>query len=122
MDIKEIDTKRMIILPITKKWFEMLKSGEKAEEYREIKPYYTVRFLKGLGFPKTEQDIILELLREKEAKKPITVLFRNGYSKASPSFMAECYLSIGRGKEKWGAAPGGDYFVLRVAGIHPYQT
>ena len=34
----------MIILPIKKKWFKMIKTGEKKEEYREIKPYYNSRF------------------------------------------------------------------------------
>ena len=33
-----------MILPIKKKWFDMIKSGEKKEEYREIKPYYATRF------------------------------------------------------------------------------
>ena len=33
-----------LYLPLKKKWFEMIKSGEKKEEYREIKPYYTSRF------------------------------------------------------------------------------
>lgn len=35
----------MLTLPIKKKWFDMIKSGEKKEEYREIKPYYASRFL-----------------------------------------------------------------------------
>ena len=29
----------MLTLPIKKKWFDMILSGEKKEEYREIKPY-----------------------------------------------------------------------------------
>lgn len=33
----------MLILPIKKKWFDMIVSGEKKEEYREIKPYYDSR-------------------------------------------------------------------------------
>ena len=36
----------MLTLPIKKKWFDMIKSGEKKEEYREIKNYWTTR----LGF------------------------------------------------------------------------
>ena len=27
-------------LPVTTKWFEMTKSGEKTEDYREITPYW----------------------------------------------------------------------------------
>lgn len=30
----------MLILPIKRKWFDMILSGEKKEEYRDIKPYY----------------------------------------------------------------------------------
>ena len=36
----------MIILPIKRKWYEMILTGEKKEEYREIKPYYKSRFKK----------------------------------------------------------------------------
>lgn len=35
----------MLILSIKKKWFDMILSGKKKEEYREIKPYYKSRFL-----------------------------------------------------------------------------
>ena len=46
----------MFILPIKKKWFDMILSGEKKEEYREIKPYYRSRlinegFLDRYGLP-----------------------------------------------------------------------
>lgn len=29
----------MLILPIKKKWFDMIASGQKKEEYREVKEY-----------------------------------------------------------------------------------
>lgn len=35
-----------LILPIKKKWFDMILSGEKKEEYREMKPYWEKRFKK----------------------------------------------------------------------------
>lgn len=34
----------MLTIPIKGKWFDMILSGEKKEEYREIKPYYKSRF------------------------------------------------------------------------------
>lgn len=34
----------MLTLPIQKRWFDMILSGEKKEEYREIKEYYETRF------------------------------------------------------------------------------
>lgn len=33
----------MLILPIKRKWFDMILSGEKKEEYRDIKPYYDTK-------------------------------------------------------------------------------
>ncbi len=38
-----------LTLPIQRKWFQMILSGEKLEEYREIKPYYDVRFQNVFG-------------------------------------------------------------------------
>ena len=40
----------MLTLPIKKKWFDMILSGEKKEEYREKKPYYTSRFYNLVNF------------------------------------------------------------------------
>ena len=40
----------MLVLPIKKKWFYMILTGEKREEYRDIKPYYTTR-LKNMNLP-----------------------------------------------------------------------
>ena len=42
----------MLILPIKKKWFDMIVSGQKKEEYREIKDYYDTRIGHALlGYP-----------------------------------------------------------------------
>ena len=39
----------MLVLPIKKKWFDMIVSGEKKEEYREFKEYYHIRFKRIFG-------------------------------------------------------------------------
>lgn len=109
----------MIVLPIKKKWFNMIASGEKKEEYREIKPYYTSRFVKALGFPgKSEREDVKELLSQMRAMKRIEVLFRNGYSGESPAIIADCFLSIGTGKEEWGASLGENYYILHIDKIN----
>ena len=87
----------MLILPIKKKWYDMILSGEKKEEYREIKPYYTSRF------PSSFESFY--------------VMFRNGYSKNSPSFIAVCTLSIGHGHPEWGAEPNKKYYILHIVEI-----
>lgn len=97
----------MLILPIKKKWFDMILSGEKKEEYREIKPYYTSRF-----------ERMWENSGYWNYDDRYAVLFRNGYSHSSPSFVAEVSLGIGTGKSEWGADPGHRYYVLRIHKVH----
>ena len=89
----------MLTLPIKKKWYDMILSGEKKEEYREIKGYYLQRFSK---WPSSDW---------KEIR------FRNGYSEKSPSFIAKCRLKTGYGKPEWGAEPGKMYYILEIREI-----
>lgn len=104
----------MLTLSIKKKWYDMILSGKKKEEYREIKPYYISRFRKILYVPAFFLDnIVLKGLKDCE-KYPFKVLFRNGYGRNVPAFIAECTLSVGTGKEEWGAEKGKQYFVLTI--------
>lgn len=94
----------MLIFPIKKKWFDMILSGEKKEEYREIKPYYNSRFSK--------YNIRADYY------KPIgIVLFRNGYSKNSPTLKCEVECAIDTGIPKWGAVPNKVYYVLKILSV-----
>lgn len=95
----------MLILPIKKKWFDMILSGEKKEEYREIKPYYQSRF-KNIFYMSPHSFIPI-------GNEYRQIMFRNGYSKNSPSFIAECSIDIKQGKPEWGAC-GADYYVLTI--------
>ena len=95
----------MLTLPINKKWYDMILSGEKTEEYREIKPYYTSRFEKLFGVD------AFAFCREEKIR------FRNGYSKQSPSFIASVKLSVGKGRAEWGAIPDETYYILHVQSI-----
>ena len=99
----------MLILPIKGKWFNMILSGNKKEEYREIKPYYTTRFRK-----------IFEMYPNSNIPTGLDrqlIGFRNGYGNNRPQFIAECSLDIKTGKEEWGAEPGKEYYVLRIQEI-----
>lgn len=93
----------MLILPIKKKWFDMIKSGEKKEEYREIKPYYDTRF-RGYYYPTT-------------GMQP-HILFRNGYSKNSPTIECKVCITKGAGKQEWGAEPNKEYYILDILEVH----
>lgn len=94
----------MLILPIKRKWFDMIKSGEKKEEYREIKLYWFKRFSKNI--------IIFHY--DGHGRHLIEVILRNGYNSNSPQMKCKCILRIGQGKEEWGAEPNKEYYVLEI--------
>ena len=96
----------MIILPIKKKWFDIIKSGEKKEEYREIKPYYDKRLKKYMP--------IYNMYLERMICEEFEVIFRNGYRKNSPIIYCICKLRIGHGKPEWGAEPNKEYYILDI--------
>lgn len=105
----------MLTLPIKKKWFDMILSGEKKEEYREIKPYYTSRFINLFGLSHISALSGPLILGYKPPEREIR--FRNGYSKKCPSLTARCTLGIGYGEEEWGAEPNKEYYVLKILEI-----
>lgn len=97
---------RLLILPIKKKWFDMIVAKEKPEEYREISPYYKSRF-KNL-FDMFPYSYIPTGLDRKE------LILRNGYSRNSPSCMITASLDINTGKPEWGAEKDKEYYVLKI--------
>ena len=102
----------MLILPIKKKWYDMILCGEKKEEYREIKAYYMTRF-SNAGLLNMD----LESLNYVETGNERQIMFRNGYSSNSPSFVANCTLHFGTGKTEWGAEEGKKYYILKIMEI-----
>ena len=83
---------KILHLTLHRKWFDMIVSGEKKEEYREIKPYWDRRLSK-------EYDAIL---------------FKNGYQKNAPSVLVELLdVTKGQGWEDLGA-PRHEVYVLRL--------
>lgn len=103
-----------LILPIKKVWFDMILKGEKKEEYREIKPYWTKRFENYFG-KYYSFDITPPTPVWNTQKK--TIIFRNGYGSDVPSFEAECTISEGIGKAEWGAEEGKTYYILKIERI-----
>lgn len=91
----------MIVLPIKRKWFDMIKSGEKKEEYREIKPYWNSR----IGYLTVG------------IRRVVMVLLRNGYKSNSPAIKCKCVVDIGKGKTEWGAEPNTNYYVFKILEI-----
>lgn len=98
----------MLILPIKRKWFDMILKGEKKEEYREEKPYYRTRFYHaGL----IDSNGITTL-------RPVNVVFRNGYGTNDPSLYAQVVMKHGYGKKEWGAEEGKAYYCLEIVRLY----
>ena len=69
-------------LTIKKKYFDQILSGEKTEEYREIKSYWVTRL--------TNQNPDGTVNGDEFYKKFDAVKFTNGYLINAPSFTIEC--------------------------------
>jgi hypothetical protein len=120
---------KVLHLTLKKKWFDMIASGEKTEEYREIKAYWASRLLYKIsvpwgGFLSAWKDILNEDYEFKSwsaftGNAPVfekfeAVHFRNGYSKDAPSMSFKVRLiCIQNGNPEWGATDG-PYFVIKL--------
>lgn len=121
-------------LTLKKKWFDMILSGEKKEEYREIKYYWIKRLL--WNFNDIDSDEIMELIND--LRNPIRyrnykelfnhfccepahfskVTFKNGYKSDAPEITIEFKgIEIKEGNPKWGAEEGEKYFVISLGEI-----
>ena len=99
--------KPVLHLNLKSVWFDMILSGLKKEEYREIKPYWERRFGKEL----------CSILIKNQPWHPafVTICFSNGYSKDRRQFYIDCKdLVIGEGNPEWGAEKGKQYFILKL--------
>jgi len=93
---------KILHLTLKKQWFDMILSGEKKEEYREIKPYWSNRFIGG----------------ETDFNQWDVICFKNGYKKDSPKFFINLEgIDIGFGKQKWGGNPDRHQYILSLGPI-----
>jgi hypothetical protein len=124
---------KILYLPLKAKWYEMIESGVKTEEYREIKPYWCDRLLSGYSIgrdywnevlprvfdnvDKTKEiptnDALYHLLVWNYGLRNYThVKFSYGYTKRTMTFEIES-ITIGKGKQEWGA-PNEDVFIIKL--------
>lgn len=107
-----------LFLPLKAKWYDMIESGIKTEEYREIKPYWIKRLVDPSGFysAPTEEDVNSEEFKSLDFdpfKSFCKVIFSYGYTKRKMKF--ECKgIHLGTGNPEWGAEPGKNYFVIKL--------
>jgi hypothetical protein len=88
---------KILHLTLKKKWFDMIASGEKKEEYREMKPYWDKRLV---------------------GKRYDAIQFRNGYAKDCPTMMIELNgIFSGWGITEWGASERETVYILMLGKI-----
>ncbi len=135
--IKELQKKYMrknLQLPLIKQWFDLTKSGEKREDYREITPYWCNRLLLYDGKSQSMQfwkynyldvfcydDFKKQFLRPYTYKITPKVFHKNIMSLGYPKFddkerfvhLEHKGVEIRDGLENWGAERFKLYFVVK---------
>lgn len=112
-------------LPLKKEWFEMTKAGIKTEEYRNINEYWCKR----LVFPTISNlsiQRVLGWISDNELDlfdkfcsfnnfdtTTITLGYPSNSDKDRIIEFEQLSISIGYGKEEWGAEPNKLYFVIK---------
>ena len=84
---------KVLHLTLKKKWFDLIRSGEKKYEYRQDKPYWRKRLVDENG----------------EGKHFDVVRFKNGYGKESPTMLVE-FGGISFTSDKWWTPKHGEEF------------
>ena len=111
-------------LPLKAKWYEMIESGVKTEEYRILSSHWVQRLLdlangKRLkwidAFPLSFHSIDIKNSMKMgvlKFRQFDAVKFSYGYTKRTMTFEIES-ITIGKGKPEWGA-PTEDVFIIKL--------
>lgn len=110
--------KKILKLTLKKKWFDMILSGEKKEEYREIKEYWSKRLV-STSYSAVTFKGVMELALPNDFFKHFThIEFTNGYGANMPRILIECKgIKKGYGETKWGAVEDIEYFIIKLGNI-----
>jgi len=113
---------RTLNLTLKKKWFDMILSGEKKEEYREIKPYWCNRLttLPSNWKSNDVEQLICEVTDNEFVyfKTYDVVTFKNGYAKNAPTITLKCELIYtGKAKPEWSDNWQGNVFIIKLGNI-----
>lgn len=112
---------KVLELPLEGKWYDMIESGAKKEEYRALKPYWVKRIFgckrcrsKG-KFP--VEPVCLHCIFLGSAYRNNwlynRVRFRFGYTKRTMTYKIK-FISVGRGKPEWGADTENKVIIIEI--------
>jgi hypothetical protein len=98
-------------LTLKKKWFYMILSGDKTEEYREIKDFWNRRLTR-------EHELGGHCALNGIFKNYRLVEFRNGYASDAPTMILECKgIAKGKAKPEWSDGWQGEVFIIKLGEI-----
>ena len=119
-----LTTGRVLQLTLKKEWYQKIASGEKKEEYREVKPYWAKRISgiwiwkgkkKGM-FPDLENSFMADWDINKFNKYD-AIIFLNGYGDVPTMIVEHDKTEIKQGNERWGALAKQFYFTLKLGNV-----
>ena len=100
-------------LTVTKEWFDLIKSGEKTEEYREFKKYWIDRLTEDKSYCQMGNSGYV--INDKKYKY---VEFKNGYSKNAPTIITECKgISVGKPTKQGSQLFKEDVFIISLGAV-----
>ena len=110
-------------LVLKRKWWDMIASGEKREEYRDANHYWSIRLLdnqykwysQNIDYPDDFIDwLCFGLAHNDIAFRDFeNVRFHLGYTNTTMTYTVKDML-VGRGCKEWGAEPDKEYFVIKL--------
>lgn len=116
---------KTLCLPLKKEWYEMIESGVKTEEYRDLSEYWISRLTRYGDDGKLNGKLYANFLSTSPNVLKLnidggimwfsefeSVKFSYGYTKRTMTF--ECKgITIGKGNIEWGA-PDNDVFIIKL--------
>jgi len=108
-----------LTLHLKGKWFEMTKSGEKKEDYREITPYWIARLCHKLPYSVVDGGDFRDThtnqqYKFKEFTHNVLILgYPSNCDKDRRLELPHAGIEIREGNPDWGAVPGKLYFVIK---------
>lgn len=118
---------KVLHLPLKKEWYNMIESGAKTEEYREIKPYWAKRLCpcmkecanghwsephRCIHHCKAVYSHMNFIHKGRRIANFTHVRFSYGYTKRTMTFEIK-EIVIGKGNPEWGA-PKEDVFIIKL--------
>ena len=136
--MKHYKSKKPLVLTMKGKWFDMIYSGEKREEYRIFKTYWMVRIRNWVTSNRESSKTAtrhtvpdhgseLVFIDTNHERDPLPILFVNGYSKGARRFVGWCdkfTIRFGAEHPEWGEGEydGKVHFVLHICKVEDVKS